>query len=169
MDLVRFSPEEPHGDFELSGDVRRAPTGLQVHFALRGDLRRLSLPAPGTTPRRADGLWQDTCFELFLAAPDTTAYREVNLAPSGDWNVYRFADYRRDGAIDSTVAALPFTVTRSRDLLAVDVDVPVDPSPLEIGLTAIVRDHEGALSHWALRHPGARPDFHLRSSFVLRA
>ncbi len=165
--LVRFSADEPHGDLALTGDVRRAGIGLQVSWELRGDLARLSLPAPSATPRRADGLWRDTCFELFLAEPGTTTYREINLAPSGDWNVYRFAAYRQGGFPDPAVTTLPFTVSLGVDRVVLVAELPVSSSPLEIGLTAIVRDQVGALSHWALHHAGGKPDFHLRASFVL--
>jgi hypothetical protein len=166
--LVRVSPAEPHAGLALTADVQRIAGGLQVRYVLRGDLADLSVPAAATPPRRADGLWQDTCFELFFAAPGATTYHEVNLAPSGDWNVYRFTGYRHAGEPDPTLATLPFTVTRDRDGLRVAALVAAPSSLLEIGLTAIVRDRAGAISHWALHHAGDRPDFHRRESFVLR-
>jgi hypothetical protein len=169
VNLVRFAAEEPHGGLALTADVRRRHDRLLVHFELRGDLSGLSLPAPTLSPRRADGLWQDTCFELFLAEPGTPAYREFNLAPSGDWNAYRFATYRQGGAPDPDVTTLPFAVSRNFDCVTLDAEFAVGSSPRELGLTAIVRDQTGAISHWALHHAGARPDFHLRESFVLRA
>ncbi len=166
--MARFAADEPHGDLALTGQVHRSPSGLRLRYDLAGDVGRLSLPAPAAPPRRANGLWQDTCFELFVAAPGTTAYREFNLAPSGDWNAYRFTAYRQDGEPDPTVTTLPFAVSRGLDHFRLEAEVIVPSSPLEIGLTAIVRDQTGALSHWALHHAGARPDFHLRASFVLR-
>ncbi|HBR83499.1 MAG TPA: hypothetical protein DD861_04765, partial [Erythrobacter sp.] len=45
---------------------------------------------------RADGLWQTTCFELFLRPDGGTAYHEFNLSPSERWNAYRFSA-PRDG------------------------------------------------------------------------
>ncbi len=38
---------------------------------------------------------------------------------------------------------------------------------LSIGLSAVVEDESGALSHWALRHPPGKPDFHHREAFAL--
>lgn len=166
--LVRFAPAGPHAGLALTADVQRIAGGLQVRYMLRGDLADLSLPAAATPPRRADVLWRDTCFEFFFAAPGATTYREVNLAPSGDWNVYRFAAYREGGEPEATVTTLPFTVVRDRGELAVAAAVAAPSSPLEVGLTAIVRDQAGAISHWALHHAGEKPDFHLRASFVLR-
>jgi hypothetical protein len=53
----------------------------------------LALPA-AVMPSRADGLWQRTCFELFLRDPDTGGYLEFNFSPSGEWAAYRFDGYR---------------------------------------------------------------------------
>ncbi|MDF7777123.1 DOMON-like domain-containing protein [Sphingomonas sp. AOB5] len=54
---------------------------------------RLKLP-PAATPARTDGLWQRTCFEIFLRDPGTGAYLEFNFSPSGEWAAYRFTGYR---------------------------------------------------------------------------
>jgi len=53
----------------------------------------LRLP-PAVVPARADGLWQRTCFELFLRRPGEAGYCEFNFSPSGEWAAYRFDDYR---------------------------------------------------------------------------
>jgi len=53
----------------------------------------LKLPEPAT-PARADGLWQRTCFELFLLDPATGGYFEFNFSPSGEWAAYQFDGYR---------------------------------------------------------------------------
>ncbi|NMF90687.1 hypothetical protein GPA26_19635, partial [Aromatoleum petrolei] len=56
-----------------------------------------------------------------------------------------------------------------RLVLDVTLDAAALPqgSPLELGLTAVVETLDGTLSYWALRHPSARPDFHLRDAFTL--
>lgn len=53
----------------------------------------LRLPS-AVVPARADGLWQRTCFELFLRRPGESGYCEFNFSPSGEWAAYRFDDYR---------------------------------------------------------------------------
>ena len=45
---------------------------------------------PPAEPARVDGLWQATCFEMFLKHDDDDAYREWNFAPSGEWAAYDF-------------------------------------------------------------------------------
>src|SRR4051812_5271916 len=48
------------------------------------------------SPGRADGLWQTTCFELFLRPPRSEAYFEFNFSPSSQWAAYAFQGYRTD-------------------------------------------------------------------------
>jgi hypothetical protein len=38
---------------------------------------------------------------------------------------------------------------------------------LRLGLAAVIERSDGGLSHWALAHPGERPDFHDPAGFVL--
>ena len=53
----------------------------------------LRLPAP-VKRARADGLWQRTCFELFVFDEDSGSYMEFNFSPSGEWAAYAFDGYR---------------------------------------------------------------------------
>src|SRR5262249_24055925 len=67
---------------------------LELRYSVDGDVERLKVPAPAA-PRRADKLWQHTCFEAFLAEEDTAlGYREFNFAPSTEWAIYQFSGYR---------------------------------------------------------------------------
>jgi len=63
---------------------------LSVRCEVRGDLSKVSIPAMAEAPRRRDRLWEETCFELFFGTPDSEAYWELNLSPSGIWIAYRF-------------------------------------------------------------------------------
>jgi hypothetical protein len=38
---------------------------------------------------------------------------------------------------------------------------------IEAGVAAVVKTVSGGTSHWALIHPGPRPDFHRRENFAL--
>jgi len=39
---------------------------------------------------------------------------------------------------------------------------------LEVGITAVIEHSDGALSYWALHHPGAEADFHHRGGFTIQ-
>lgn len=66
---------------------------LVLHYFVTGKTADLRLP-PATAPTRGDGLWQHTCFEVFVRAWPSAAYYEFNFAPSLQWAAYRFSGYR---------------------------------------------------------------------------
>ncbi|WP_049780238.1 DOMON-like domain-containing protein [Aromatoleum aromaticum] len=159
---------------EVRVDV--APGGtLGLRYRLHGDLARLRIPSPRPASR-ADGLWAHTCFEFFVAAPGTGAYREFNFSPSGEWAAYAFRAYREhdDEAAPALAAVAPRIVTHAAGR-RLDVDVRLHAAALpagslddlQLGLTAVIEDIDGKRSYWALRHPGPAPDFHLRDGFAL--
>ena len=122
--------------------------------------------------QRRDQLWQHTCFEAFLGLPGSEAYWELNVSPGGDWNLYRFSGYRRDGLAE--MAAVPPLVSINRQGLGLRCTVQLDPRGFwpasavpEIGLTMVAEDPTGALSYWALSHPEDQADFHDRRSFLV--
>ena len=142
------------------------------------DLDALVLPEPSQSRRRCDGLWQTTCLEAFWGFAGQDAYWELNLAPSGDWNLYRLSHYRGPLAPVALAAAPPWQVRRRAGELEVAVDLDLgevaggDESgvaglPLEVSLTAVIEQVGQGVSYWALAHTGAEPDFHRRDSFRL--
>ena len=63
-----------------------------LDFFVEAPPARLRLPA-AAPPERTDGLWEATCFELFLLDANG-GYFEFNFSPSGQWAAYRFDAYR---------------------------------------------------------------------------
>ena len=120
---------------------------------------------------RRDGLWNTTCFEAFVALPGCTTYWEINLSAHGDWALYRFDDYRQ-GQHPQELAEPPLIRLRSwHHQLRLDARVPLAPwwpnaiCP-DLALSCVLDRGEAGLSHWAVRHPQHRADFHDRSTFV---
>lgn len=157
----------------VSTRVQRKPGGaLAFAFALDGDLARLRIPARGPD-RRADRLWEHTCFEAFIAPEDAQTYCEFNFAPSREWAAYAFRRYRDGKALE--LAWTPaISVRRTADRLELDATIRVDRlpgvpphAPLRLGLSAVVEDEQGHRAFWALRHPPGQPDFHHRDAFAL--
>lgn len=171
---ISFSlvPFEPIVDIEIAGRVVRSQSSLTIDYRLTGAVENLSLPAArGDSPQRCDELWQDTCFEAFIGLQNTLPYWEINVTPSGDWNVYRFANYRQAmtpelacNTVSSTWQAIPKGYCKTLELPTADW-LPSHP-PMVLGISTILKT--GSLSHWALVHPGTAPDFHRRDGFTLR-
>lgn len=140
--------------------------GLELRYLLEGDLDRLVIPAQ-SAPRRADRLWEHTCFEAFLAGEGEQAYFEYNFAPSGQWALYRFSAYR-EGMTPVEPARAPrigFESAPGRLRLGAAVDAPLRAQ--RIALCAVIEDVDRRLSYWALAQPSSKPDFHHPDAFAL--
>lgn len=145
---------------------------LVLTFQLKGNLEGLRIPALGPV-RRADRLWEGTCFEAFLRPAGGEAYVELNLAPSAAWAAYAFDGTRR-GMRDLDLAP-DLRLKRGKDLVALRARIPLadlpgcaEASGLEVNLAAVVQEAEGGVSHWCLQPRGERPDFHAPEGFLLR-
>lgn len=147
-------PGQPAPPIEVEVEARREGNTLHIAWHLQDPQGLVALPAPEPPQRRHD-LWQHTCYEFFFRRPGEAAYQEFNLAPSGHWNVYQMDAYRQQGMReDPSYAAFgPFDL---------------GPGPWELAVTAVIEDHDGRQSFWALAHTAPEPDFHHPGSFVLR-
>lgn len=118
---------------------------------------------------RADGLWQTTCFELFVQPTGGDAYAEFNFSPSDRWAAYDFIG-PRSGMADRVMHRPPVCTMRAgRDLAIFDVALPLATLPAGecvAGLTAVIEEAGGVKSFWALAHRGAAPDFHDPACFT---
>ena len=145
---------------------------LAVSYTLIADIHQLLIPA-AAAPRRVDGLWRHSCFEMFVGMKDRPAYYEFNFSPSREWAAYRFRAYRDGGPFDDALAP-NISLKPADDRLTLTATIRIDrlpmiqaAAPLRIGLSAVIEATEGSLSYWALKHPSDKPDFHHPDSFAL--
>ncbi|GEO00622.1 hypothetical protein NSE01_24540 [Novosphingobium sediminis] len=120
---------------------------------------------------RTDGLWQTTCFELFVRPEGGDGYAEFNLSPSERWAAYDFAGYRAGMAERAMERAPVCTPRRGQSVLIFDAAIPASalpPLPWEYGLTAVIEEEGGHKSYWAMAHPPEKPDFHDAACFAGR-
>lgn len=148
--------------------------GLLLRYRVEGDPDALRLPAPRPSAH-ADRLWLHTCFEAFVKPAGARGYLELNFAPSGEWAIYLFDDYRRGVQPRAPRHPPGIVVRQGADRLEVDVRVDFEGlftesarvDDLRLALAAVLEDRQGRLSYWALEHPSDRPDFHHPDSFAL--
>jgi hypothetical protein len=164
-------PDAPHcaaSCVELTFEREGARLWLRYHLEAMLD----DLVLPGSAePVRTDGLWQTTCFELFVRAKGEKGYLEFNFSPSHRWAAYRFSGYR-EGQIEAQLAAPPdigLDASESHFALEAELVLPEDIAErdLELGLSAVIEETDGTKSYWALRHPPGKPDFHHPDCFAL--
>jgi len=152
--------------------VRALPGGaVRFDFALEGCIEALRVPEAEAPP--PGPLWQHTCFEVFISAPDGANYREYNFSPAGQWAAYEFLHYRELGhAFEEENLALSVTSARHEGRLTLCAEVPsrlLPVSPvLRLGLSAVIERQDGELEYWAVHHPTERPDFHHADGWTLR-
>lgn len=141
---------------------------IAIRYRLVGDIRALRVPGRDRLldPER---LWEHTCFEMFVASPDSDAYVEWNFSPTGQCARFEFSSYRRRERASAPVQAGVAVATEAGEL-RLDARAPLQHgvgAPAHIALAAVIEDAEGGLSYWAMRHPSDRPDFHHRGGFAL--
>ena len=158
---------------EARFETAKLPDELEIRFQMDGDIGRIRLP-PAELARRRDGLWQHTCFEVFLRPDGSDSYHEFNFAPSGDWAAYRFAGRRSDSTAPELSAPriecrrLPDGCTLSAQIAIAALPELARAASIDAGFTAVIETSDGARSYWALAHGGDKPDFHDPATFTLR-
>ena len=175
LPLTPFGPAAAGATSILRAGAERAGTCVRLRYVLGGPMAAVRIPAQTTNPLRTERLWERTCFEAFLAPVGGDAYWELNLSPSGDWNVYRFDRHREGIRPEARVRAPRIALERaSCGTLTLHAELDLAPLaelasvPLDVGLAAVLEACDGTRSYWALEHAAERPDFHRRESFVLR-
>ncbi|WP_427968951.1 DOMON-like domain-containing protein [Altererythrobacter sp.] len=171
MQAYRLIPHPAHPSESVTAIEARIgdddPNWLLLRWRVE-DAGALILPAIGSKSR-ADGLWQTTCFELFLRPDGGEEYHEWNLSPSRQWNAYRFTGYR-EGMEGLSVARAPDCMMRPGSKFAIfDAAIPraaLPMGPCVVGLSAVIEEQGGAKSYWALAHPQGKPDFHDSACFA---
>lgn len=171
--LKPFASTDLSRQVEITVCINLISKTLAISYILIGPLRKLVIPEPAGMLARRDNLWEETCFEFFLAVKDTDRYWEFNLSPAGHWNVYRFESYRQGMQAEPAFESLPFSVQRHPDTLHISLEfdlrriIPVSDQTVKAGISAIIKPVSGEITYWALTHPGAKADFHRRDSFTI--
>lgn len=118
---------------------------------------------------RSDELWRGTCFEAFLKPAGGEAYVELNLSPSERWNAYDFESYRA-GMSERQMPREPECTMRQGSTFAIfDAAIPATGLPAgecALGLAAVIEEHGGVISYWALAQGEGPPDFHAPACFA---
>ena len=143
---------------------------LTLSYFVTGNTNSLRIP-PVMVSTRSDELWRHTCFEAFVRASGA-GYYEFNFAPTTHWAAYRFSGYR-SGRCPADIRAPAIEVQSGPNRYALEALLQLDSlsglpgcASWHLGLSAVIEDTSGGISHWALAHPSGKPDFHHSDSFA---
>jgi hypothetical protein len=143
---------------------------LWLRYHVDCDLESIVLQEPQEFPYREDGLWQSTCFELFLRDSGASEYLEFNFSPSRNWAAYRFDEYRY-GMREWTMGGPEIYLDMSDTHVALEVTLALEgvlTTSTLAGLSAVIHESDDIKSYWALKHPPGNPDFHHKDCFALQ-
>lgn len=165
--LISFNSEKK---INISGELGRNSNlfSLNLKFSDPEDSIRYSY-SKNLGPKRAFGLWERTCFEVFLKKHNSSEYIEFNFSADMEWSCFHFDDYK-EGMKDYQGVKIKdlifdqknytFKATWSFDSLNEDFDC---------GISSIIQTKDLKKSYWALKHCNLTPDFHDFRSFTLRS
>jgi len=170
--LHPFSNKMNLNDIKITGNIARTSNVLAISYSLNGPLSKVIIPSSSLTPARRSRLWEETCFEFFLAPLDSDQYWEFNLSPDGHWNVYHFQSYRQGMKEESAFTSVPFAIHNQSDYFMLALEIDLDNiikanQPLKAAISAVVLLHDKDQTFWSLIHSGPKPDFHSRDSFII--
>jgi len=162
----------PAPAIEITGKLALQDSSLSVAYQITSPPNTVKYTTPNPHPSRQNDLWRTTCFELFAKPFSRTEYWEYNLAPSGDWNAYRFTAYRSELQAEEQISDIAIeTEIANSTLVGLKAVLPLPTAligqKLAIGITCVIEDTAGNMHYFALQHPGAKPDFHDPAGFVL--
>ena len=170
--LQPFPESGPVSSLKITGEISRVSNRLAIRYELVGHLSEIVVPMPADMPVRKNALWEETCFEFFVAAKDSSRYREFNLSPAGHWNVFCFDAYRKGVQEDAAVISLPFNSHFSPGVLSLSLEIDLNrifprDQALEVGISAVIKHVGAMMCFWSLSHPGPQADFHRRDGFLI--
>ncbi len=165
-------PQSDPGDVTaIEVSLNRGPYGtIDIVYRVSGQVDLVEIPVP-QAPYRADNLWKNTCFELFIKKSKEIFYLEYNFAPSGQWAAYQFDDYRAGrGDAEATVPVIKTARHTNIFVLSASIVLPdsLRTSELLAAISAVIASKAGDISYWAAAHPLGKPDFHHRDCFALQ-
>ena len=157
-------------DFKLRAALSVQDHVLELKFHWQGDAGEILWPSMHSPVSRQDLLWEHTCFEAFWAWAGEECYWELNVSPSGDWNIYSFQAYRQGQKQEEKLVQLYFERHAQSLLIRVDLSRIQEPQRKQmiLGLTAVIELKGGQKTYWALEHSSEQPDFHMRKSFIIQ-
>lgn len=160
--------------FRVAAQVALEGQCLVARFRVTGETSGILLAAPEPKPMRQNGLWEKTCFEVFLKPTNGAAYWEFNFSPARNWAAYHFTSYRTGRTDEVRVSDVVIrALDASRDFAQWDVTADLSQvtelksqKNLSVGLTSVIQTQDGQKTYWALSHSGEKPDFHREEGFI---
>lgn len=170
--LVPFNSKQY--PFSINTEFNLIGTTLFISYKLHGNISNIDFEKAESKKHRIIGLWEKTCFELFLKNTKGN-YLEFNFSSVFEWNCFYFkqkGDQLKEYE-DFKDNHISFDLLRSLEtfMLIAKIDITAFPDGflelgnMEAGITTITKFKDNSKEYWALSHEDTRPNFHHFKSF----
>lgn len=157
--------------FEILTQLTPTEESIFISYSLSGDIAQIDLEDGTPKRERIIGLWQKTCFELFIKN-NKDQYIEFNFSPVFEWNCF-FFNKKGDPLCEfPLMKEVKFDILRSAEVFKVIVEIDRKSFPenffdgeMLAGITTVIKEKSAKVSYWALSHNDTRPNFHHFESF----
>lgn len=158
---------------ELTAELNTSEDAVFISFRINEGVEQIDLGNGTPKKERITGLWERTCFELFIKN-EKDSYIEFNFSPVFEWNCFYF---EKKGNALSEWGAMPrpgtdILLSKDQFLLIGEIKKEFFPEgffgkgeKLCAGVTSVIKDTNKQTSYWALSHEDTRPNFHHFDSF----
>ncbi len=170
MELI-LTPFTGFPEHRITFTIHSDGTKLICDYHLFGDTGKVSLDDSEGGARKLY-LWLDTCFELFIKSGAGGRYYEFNFAFNGDWNVFRFDEYRGPLAEsdDFTVCSRVMGITQEHLHFRTEITPAPGVLPGEFRFlpSTVVKLVSGEEFFFASDHSSPNADFHDHTTYKNR-
>jgi hypothetical protein len=181
LTLIPFEPKTAP-PIAIEVELHHNAECLFISFRIRTGVTSVDLGNGTPHKERIKGLWEKTCFELFIKN-QKGQYLEFNFSPLFEWNCFYFEapgaalkewEMMQKPETDILLSLdhfLHYTVIKKEYFppgffdREDRKDKTDGANELHAGITAVIKDKKGQLSYWALAHADKRPNFHHFDSF----
>lgn len=174
MASYELTPFKRFDDVSIIAAIEQQGSLLNLGFWIKDPNHLIKWPTIQQPASKADFLWQQTCFEVFIGIRNQDEYLEINLSPAQLWQCYGFEEYRypesippqkNDGAevieLKRTHYGLNATVNIGRFLAANKASI----NQIFIGISAVLNTTQGE-QFYALQHTSPQADFHNKRDWL---
>ena len=159
------------GAYKVKAHIHQKENQLKLLYIIKGDIKLLNISKEEKSPLRMEGLWESTCFELFLKNKNQKRYLEFNFSPSGHWNCYSFDHYRQGLQEFDQLSRMDIHFKKDDHFAEMKVTLVFKEGPyfsqryfdqgeMLAGPSVVLEDKDQNKSYWALGHPKKQADFH---------
>lgn len=155
-------------DIEVHTTIELQHNKFKIEYEITADLSPYNFPKK-SKQQRADELWRDTCFELFITNRSSDEYYEINTSPSTKWNAYHFQNYKEDMS-ESDVFSVPSIISQKLDnrysfSFEMAFQEDIFEKELLVNLAIILLDRDCVRHFYSIHRREGSPDFHDRDGF----